>query len=66
MTRQECEAKIVEKLREIWDIAQEYSPKEKRILSMAVDGEHASCFRIVGGKRNCNEYDINVFEWKGV
>ena len=63
MTRQECEAKITEKLREIWDIAKEYAPGQKKHLNMHVDEECASCFRIVGETDYGNNiYDINIFD----
>lgn len=43
MTRRECEQAIVEKLREIWDIYQEYYPGGDHI-SLIVTGDSAMVY----------------------
>lgn len=66
MTRKECEEKIIEKLLEIWDIAQEYRPKQKHHLNMSVGVDHASCFRIISHKDGDPLFDIDVFRRIGM
>jgi len=71
MTRQECERRIAEKLREILDIVNEYNPDEKRCVSMAVYPEYNSyyaCRIIEHYSQDDTEppvYDINLYRKVG-
>ena len=47
MTRQECEAKIIEKLEEIRAIAEEYNPGTGKGVNLYVSSEYANAFRII-------------------
>lgn len=48
MTRKECEQRIIEKLREIWQIANEYNPNANRCgLNMYILENRYHAFRIV-------------------
>lgn len=60
MTRQECEQAIVKKLREIWDIYQEYAPGDDGLTVFVT--EHAACVfnqqSLDGGEKPLDRYEI--------